>query len=121
MPEDRQKLTDKSLGEFVSKVHREPELKKQILQKLETTKDVMSVVKEFFVLNDKQNENVKVSSKEMIELLGTAVTTMLKIGGKIRLLPPDFTRPQPQSAGIHVGVHNGPNGTDIDVSVHCLE
>lgn len=37
MPEYRQKLTDKSLGEFVSQVHREPELKKQILQKLETT------------------------------------------------------------------------------------
>lgn len=121
MPEDRQKLTDKSLGEFVSKVHREPELKKRILEKLAKQGDVISVVNEFFVLNDKQNENLNVSSKEMIEFLRTAVIDGLKTGGKIRLLRPDFTRLQPQSVGIHVGVHNGPHGTDIDVSVHCAE
>lgn len=35
MQEERQKLTPKSLEEFVGKVHREPELKKEIIDKLD--------------------------------------------------------------------------------------
>ena len=49
MPEDRQKLTPKSLEEFVSKVHREFKLKTSILEKIKKA-GVISVAMNFLNL-----------------------------------------------------------------------
>ena len=121
MPEDRQKLTPKSLEEFVSKVHSDPQLKKEILRKLSDPENAVAVVNEFFVLDPKQSENLNLGLKspEMKQLLSSALSVALTTGGRVRLTRPDLNLIEPQNAGVHVGVHTGPNGTDIDVSITC--
>jgi hypothetical protein len=119
---NRKKLGPKVLQEFLDTVRADARLRAEVIGKLATT-DLMSVVGDLFELDDKQLKNTGnlASSKEMEQQLKSSIIAALKTGGTIRLLPPDTTLVQPQSAGVTFGVHNGRDGTDVNVDIHCLQ
>jgi hypothetical protein len=121
MPNERQKLTDASLQKFVTRIQKDPTLKKEIVDKIKTD-GIAKVVREFFVLSDIQEKNVSTLKTPMErQLANLVIEAVNSSGGTIRLLPPDTTLIQPLSPGITVVGHDGPDGTDFSVDVHCLQ
>lgn len=117
MPENRQKLNNASLQELQSRLIKEPALKQEILEKINTD-GVASVVRELFTLSDSQNLNVGNLKSEMERHLAKLITSAIDSGGTIRLCPPDTNLILPVSS-FSAGFHNGPGGTSFNVDVHC--
>jgi hypothetical protein len=124
MPEDRKKLTDATLQALMSRVRSDAALEKRLLRTIDDG-GVMRAVDEFFVLDDKQKLNAGTLKPKspMERQLASAVTAALTTGGSIRLTRPDFKPVEPvdSGAGVSFGVHNGPDGTDVSVDIHCVQ
>jgi hypothetical protein len=122
MPAKREKLTDASLQLLLDKIKKDAQLRTEMIEKIQKN-GVMPVVNDFFVLSDKQNGNVSNlnPSNPMEKHLSAALVAALQTGGTIRLVPPDTNLIQPQGAGVSIGVHQGPDGTDLNVDIHCVQ
>ena len=117
---EREKLSDSSLQSFLQKLESDAALKSEVVDKIRKN-GVTPVLAEFFILDDKQNQNLNrlTATDDLQQQLTGAILAALGTGGRIRLTQPDFNRIEPRSS-VHVGVGVPGVGT-VDVDVECQQ